>query len=321
MTIARSQLINPEHFGVYHCVQRCVRRAWLCGVDEYSGQSYEHRKAWVEKQLVLVASCFAVAVHAYAVMSNHLHVVLEMDPKASLAWTDQQIAERWVRLFPPRELTDQAIQFKRKAIIGNAERLAVIRSRLGNLSWLMKCLVEPIARRANTEDACKGRFWEGRFKAQVLKDEKALYAAMAYVDLNPIRAGISKRIEDQNYTSARERIKQARKDPRILEQVLQPITGSIPTSVLNFKLRDYLELIRWTAGQVRMEKSTKAHPIPSMVKKLEPNAVRWPTRVKAIGSNYWRVVAEAQDLMLIAKEIGQKWLCGIRFAAQLEGTR
>jgi hypothetical protein len=72
MTTARAQLINNENVGIYHCVQRCVRRAWLCGVDDYTGQSYEHRKAWVEKQIALIGSCFAVAIHAYAVMSNHL---------------------------------------------------------------------------------------------------------------------------------------------------------------------------------------------------------------------------------------------------------
>jgi REP element-mobilizing transposase RayT len=318
MTTARAQLINNENVGVYHCVQRCVRRAWLCGVDDYTGQSYEHRKAWVEKQIALIGSCFAVAIHAYAVMSNHLHVVLQIDPKASLSWTDQQIAERWVRLFPPRELTDQAIKAKQNNIMANADRLAIIRNRLGNLSWLMKCLAEPIARRANTEDACKGRFWEGRFKAQVLKDEKALYAAMAYVDLNPIRAGISKRIEDQRHTSVRKRIKQARKEPKVLGEVLQPMISSISTSVLNFKLRDYLELIEWTGKQVREGKSAKNKTVPYMVKKLDSDSTRWPLRVKAIGSNYWRVVAEAQDLVAIAKDIGQKWLRGIRFAATLE---
>ena len=286
MTTARAQLINNENVGIYHCVQRCVRRAWLCGVDEYTGQSYEHRKAWVEKQIALIGSCFAVAIHAYAVMSNHLHVVLQIDPKASLSWTDQQIAERWVRLFPPRELTDQAIKAKQNNIMANADRLAIIRNRLGNLSWLMKCLAEPIARRANAEDARKGRFWEGRFKAQVLKDEKALYAAMAYVDLNPVRAGISKRIEDQRYTSVRKRIKQARKEPKVLGEVLKPMISSISTSVLNFKLRDYLELIEWTGNQVRDGKSTKNKTVPHMVKKLASDAARWPLRVKAIGSNY-----------------------------------
>jgi hypothetical protein len=59
------------------------------------------------------------------------------------------------------------------------------RSRLHDLSWLMRTLNEHIARKANAEDGVTRRFWTGHFKSQALLDEKALLAAMAYVDLNP----------------------------------------------------------------------------------------------------------------------------------------
>jgi len=100
MTAARSQLVDPTASGFYHCISRCVRRAFLCGEDALTGRSYEHRKQWVEDRLLALAEIFAVGVYAYAVMGNHAHLVLYVDPGATLAWSADEIAERWVQLTP-----------------------------------------------------------------------------------------------------------------------------------------------------------------------------------------------------------------------------
>jgi len=64
MTTARSQLVDPASPGFYHCISRCVRRAWLCGVDAYSGRSFEHRRGWVEERLHELAEIFAEGLYA-----------------------------------------------------------------------------------------------------------------------------------------------------------------------------------------------------------------------------------------------------------------
>jgi hypothetical protein len=81
-----------------------------------------------------------------------------------------------------------------------------LRLRLSNPSWLMRFLTESLARVANREDKTTGRFWEGRFKMQRLLDEWAVAACLVYVDLNPIRAGITTQLSESQHTSMFERL-------------------------------------------------------------------------------------------------------------------
>ncbi|MBL1275311.1 MAG: hypothetical protein COB30_004435 [Ectothiorhodospiraceae bacterium] len=80
-----------------------------------------------------------------------------------------------------------------------------------DISWFMHILNETIARKANAEDNCNGRFWEGRFKSQTLFDESVPAACMTYIDLNPIRAGMAKTPERSDHTSIQKRLSTAQK--------------------------------------------------------------------------------------------------------------
>jgi len=159
MTQVRKHIVSIDHAGTYHCVSRCVRRSWLCGWDSYLQKSFEHRKPWVERKIAELAEVFACSKLSYAVMSNHFHLVVSMLPAEANAWSAYQVAERWCRLFPRKKPEEH--QAKIEAIVANAARVAVYRQRLHDLSWLMKMIAEPIARRANAEDKTNGRFWQG----------------------------------------------------------------------------------------------------------------------------------------------------------------
>lgn len=317
MTRPRSHIAPPDRAGTYHCVQRCVRRAFLCGVDDYSGRNFEHRKTWVEERMLHVAECFTVAIHAYAVMSNHLHLVIGIDPGAAAAWSDDEVATRWVRLFPPREGSKDAIEAKRRRLLDDPARLSVLRRRLGSLSWFMRCLVEPIARRANREDGCKGRFWEGRYKCQTLCDERALLAAMAYVDLNPIRAGVVRKLEASMHTSAVARIAAVRSEPTTLTRALGPIAGSLRPQ-LALTTADYLQLLDWTGRTLAPGKRGRiAMRAPAILSVIDRDAERWVNRVEAFGCGWARAAGSAQDVIALAERLGQRWMKGIRLAVKL----
>ncbi len=107
-----------------------------------------------------------------AVLSNHLHVVLRSRPDVVATWSDQEVAKRWLKLFPKRRNKDGSPVEPSKPeinmIVNDPEVLAERRKRLSDISWWMRCTAENVARRANREDECTGRFWEGRFKAKAV---------------------------------------------------------------------------------------------------------------------------------------------------------
>ena len=99
MPTPRKALVSLEYTLYYHCVSRCVRKAFLCGVDHYTGQSYEHRRDWVESRLLELAAVFAIDICAYVVMSNHLHLVLRIDVELAKHWSDIEVVTQWQKLF------------------------------------------------------------------------------------------------------------------------------------------------------------------------------------------------------------------------------
>ncbi len=215
MTRARYQQVSLQDTPYYHCISRCVRRAYLCGDDPVSGKNFDHRKQWLVNRIKQLAAYFAVDICAYAVMSNHYHLVLHVNNAQATSWSDEEVIQRWREVFPRNGalietlLKNQSSRAAQKMLNQNLE---LWRERLTDISWFMRCLNETIARKANREDECSGRFWEGRFKSQALLDEKALVTCMAYVDLNPIRAQVTDTLETSDFTSIQERlIQQAKK--------------------------------------------------------------------------------------------------------------
>jgi hypothetical protein len=341
---ARGESIDPNEVQIIHAVQRCVRRAFLCGTDEVTGNSFEHRRSWIRDRIVFLASVFSIDILTYAVLSNHLHVVLRSRADVVAQWSAMEVARRWLRLFP-KQRDDNGAPVDPKEheitmIAEDAERVAEIRSRLSDVSWWMRCLAENIARRSNREEGVSGRFWEGRYRAQLILDEPSLLACAAYVDLNPVRAAMADSPEASDFTGAQDRIDDLRQREsdsesthdwersrrRVKSGWLSPVeiderkddTGVDlePTNrrasrkgFLSISLTKYLELLDWTGRQVRADKrgSIPAHLAP-ILERLGIDVSGWCDLVVRFGKLFRRAAGTRPSISAEAERRGQNYM-------------
>ncbi len=292
----------------YHCVSRCVRKAYLCGFDRTTKTNYEHRRAWLEEELLNQAEVFAIDIAAYAVMSNHYHVILHINKAKADAWALDEVIERWHTLYKGCTLS-QRYSAGQTLLDVELEVLKDItekwRKRLMKISWFMGRLNEKVSRQANFEESCTGHFWEGRFKSQALLDEKALVACLAYVDLNPVRAKMAKTPELSAHTSIKKRAEKAKQSytinhPNQQVKNLMPFAGNPRNDMpegLPFKLTDYLELVELTGRVIRDDKRGHIeHNIPPILKRLGIEPENWMELTTKFEDNFKDLVGSPSIL-------------------------
>jgi len=213
-------------------------------------------------------------------MSNHFHVVVRIDTERATAWTTDEVLARWPALYSGPLLVQRYMEEGRSGLsagdVRAVDQLAErYRARLADLSWFMRALNEGIARQANAEDGVTGRFWEGRFKSQALLDEQAVIAALAYVDLNPIRAGMAVTPEESDFTSIQQRLgrepergeegaeSEAYRDgvETLPRAPLMPFDATGRTEwTIPYAFDDYLALVDWLGRAVHPAKRGRIPP-------------------------------------------------------------
>ncbi|NKB99208.1 MAG: transposase [Pseudomonadales bacterium] len=245
MATPRSQLVDPENPLFYHLVSRCVRQSWLCGINRATRKNYTHRKDWLLKRLEQLGEAFSLDIYAYAIMSNHFHLVVRYDPRVADDWSIEEVADRWHKACPPKRkdgsIDHEKREIQRQLLLCDSQKLERLRTYLGSMSFFMKMLKQPIARRANLEDDCTGHFFDQRYYSGALLSEAAVLSAMAYVDLNPIRVKIASSVEGSKHTSIRARLDQI-DNPAELDAYLKPVISGIDRErVLPISVRAYLD--------------------------------------------------------------------------------
>jgi hypothetical protein len=195
VAIARNRQIDPSVARWYHCMTRCVRRAFLLG----DGAS--EREEWIEKRIEELAQIFAVAVGGFSVMNNHLHLLLRLDPKLAEGWSDEEVVRRWGRLFPPRDKSRKPLPVTEAWVhdrLSDAAWVARARERLQSIGWFI-LLVDYTGRLFRMGKAAISAEVAGIF------DRLAITADTWRVRLEKLRSG---RLYGRFFASTRERLKQ-----------------------------------------------------------------------------------------------------------------
>ncbi len=329
MTVARSSLVSLSATPYYHVIGRCVRRAFLCGVDAVSGRCFEHRHQWIVERLALLSSVFAIEVCAYAVMSNHYHLVLKLNPAVADEWSNTEVLTRWCLLYSGHPLVQRhqaGDSLSPGELSAVSDLVAMYRTRLSDLSWFMRSLNHDIACRANAEDNCTGHFWEGRFKSQALLDEQALISCMAYVDLNPVRAGMADTPEQSDFTSIQQRIEQSKPKQQAqtesLADVIPRLLGFVDRldddQGLPFSQDDYLNLVDWSGRAIHPNKQGKIpDDIPPILIRLGIAPDELVHRLSKKQHGFYHVVGKARTIRNTLNELGASFLKGIGAANRL----
>ena len=327
MTRARHQLIDLSATSYYHVINRCIRRSFLCGDDPYTKRNYDHRRQWLVDRIKLVSSIFSINIAAYAIMSNHFHLVLQVDKVHADMLSMDEVIERWYQLYNGHPIVDDYLANRGLSTVKftKVEEYAQLwRERLYDISWFMKCLNEHISREASKEDNCTGKFWEDRFKFQALLDEKALLSCLAYVDLNPIRAGIAQSVEDSDFTSIQERIKQYRSHQRQQHKAndgcsvssqppsLLPFSPVANTNAIPLSYGDYFELVDWSGRHIAPKKSGFIdESVPKVLLVLNIDTEDWLSVAKEFRRQYGSFAGSEINLRNYAHHHGRSWCKGV----------
>jgi hypothetical protein len=318
MTRARREIIRPLRPGTFHLITRCVRRERLLDRGE--------RKTWLCRGLASWLGHMGIDVLAYAIMGNHVHLVVRVRADVVGLWDNLTVARHALAVLPVRSgpglepLAVTTALVERYA--DDEEWLAEQRERLSSPSWLLRLVKQEIARRANAEDGCTGHFWERRFTSVVLLDQPAVLACMVYVDLNPIRAHLVREVQESSFTSIRHRFARAQGEGRADNDVPDAALGGrltalpqcAPADTLtgsltgwNISEKEYVALVLETAKLDGRASRVQLAQALQLVQRFDINPEAWLKTMQSSGAMSGSVIGGPAARRKWCEEAGQRW--------------
>ncbi|PIE90010.1 MAG: hypothetical protein CR997_08510 [Acidobacteria bacterium] len=360
MAIPRKRQFDKKKINTLHIYNRTVRHAFLMRKND-EDENHCVRKSIYLNRFKFLLKVFSMESLSYCIMDNHYHLIIRTRPDLVDSWSREEVARRWWQLYPrkrdaqghpavPTQDELDLVFFDQTGRQTPEQRCEVLRERLADVSWFMKSLNEYASKVYNKQENCRGAFWEGRYKSQLLADQSAVLAGSVYVDLNPIRAGLAETPEESAYTSGQVRCR-SRIAKRKLEKLrqkcrrkkenqehrreIQELKNRIEKeaneskwlspmkaadlskpyvgvgSLLKVDEEDYLKLLDWTGRQLHKGKVGRIpKDLDSILTRMEVQAENWLETVQKYDHWFYRFVGKVQKITELAKERGKKWLAG-----------
>lgn len=181
----RKRRFKLDGEGWYHLTSRCVLKQFLFG---------DMDKSMFARMLRACAEFCGIEVVTFCVMSNHIHILAHVPPKRVVP--EDEVLRRVEVLYGTERMEDMRERWKAWRRDGMArladEELAILRRRMGDVSPFMQILKQRFSvwYRAR-HGRLPGTIWQSRFNSTIIEGSAAgLEAVAAYIDLNPVRAGI-----------------------------------------------------------------------------------------------------------------------------------
>ncbi|MDP3849660.1 MAG: transposase [Luteolibacter sp.] len=206
--MARPRWIVPwaesgEKPAIYHCISRAVDKRFA-----FEGKDKEQFRTYMR----MYENFSGCRVLSYCLMSNHIHLLLEVPPMPRSGFSDEQLVARIRAIYNDAQVAEVAKELieARKVVAegrvrdGEAYVLEIherFTYRMHDLSEFMKGLMQRFTQWYNRSHERRGNLWEETFKSVVVEDGVASRTVAAYIDLNPVRAGIVEDPADYRWSS------------------------------------------------------------------------------------------------------------------------
>ena len=251
---------SEEKPSIYHCISRVVDRQFVFGDDERE----------VFRMFMRMMENFSgCRVLSYCVMSNHFHVLLEVPPMAQGGISDAELLRRLGVFYGEnfvKSISDELLAARTEGGLdgGNIERVKEIHERftkrMHNLSEFMKTLLQRFTRWFNRTHHRTGTLWEDRFKSVIVEGGTAARTMAAYIDLNPVRAGMVEDPADYRWSSYGEAVGGGRKGngKKAREGLVRAITSDTDTGFDAGKWKEASRRYRRLLGMALERKTLNA---------------------------------------------------------------